>query len=494
MCFSTRYPFCLPKGPYVSLFFRETWFGDHADKQTLRDKIVGTYVVGKYSRPIGVGQIHGPYNFPGVRLIFRQVTKPSEGEAQNDLTFRSPENITTAAWRPIDLVLGVSIPAFLYIFGYALLHFDAIIHRPWIAGPFYFVCWVASFLILLVFAIYVCKKRGFWPLVRPVPATELLKGLLSSFVIALLINIIAGYLVKLLSVAVKMEIIAPKAWQYAKYAPSSTTLVGILIFSFTLGPLVEEVFFRGFLYNALKTRVSLAIAATFQAALFSFWHRYDFLNSFYIFIVGLAFVIVYEKRKNLLAPIFVHGIMNALWAVPLLLLTLNNFHIPAANWDQAMIKPNWIMISPSKQIERQKDGMQQWQYAIDTWGSKGSRQWKKEMNAFNAVCVWFPEDRKACSKARLGMVDIYFYYLKDYRRAIIEADTVLSKYADQKEECAKALTVQGWSYYMLKDFQNSRKVFSKVLNEYKEYKRAFESAQLGFKWLDIVENTRLIVG
>ncbi len=98
-------------------------------------------------------------------------------------------------------------------------------------------------------------------------------------------------------------------------------------------------------------------------------------------------------------------------------------------------------------------------YAISNWGSKGSKEWKKETNAFKAVSLWFPEDREACAKALNGMAAIYFRHLTDYRRGILTARMLEEKYPEQRGQCASALAKMGWSHYMIKEFDKSRKAF-----------------------------------
>jgi len=83
---------------------------------------------------------------------------------------------------------------------------------------------------------------------------------------------------------------------------------------------------------------------------------------------------------------------------------LQNFYIPAETWNEAKANPNWLNASPTEDIKQQKNGTQQRQYAIDTWGSRGSRQWKMEANAFNAVCIWFLKIEQNARKLKLGIV------------------------------------------------------------------------------------------
>ena len=208
------------------------------------------------------------------------------------------------------------------------------------------------------------------------------------------------------------------------------------------------------------------------------------LNTLIVFLGGVGLALAYEKRKTLLSPIFVHIMKNAMFMVPILFLALQNFYIPAKTWSEAKIKPKWLKSNPPKQIERQNNGSEQWQYAIDTWGSKGSKKWKMEVNAFEAVCFWFPEDETSCAKARLSIGTVYSGYLMDQRRAIIEVDKLLSQYPDEKEQIAQALCVKGWAYYMLKDFKCSKECFDKVIDEFKEYDYSYESAKQGIKWLN----------
>jgi membrane protease YdiL (CAAX protease family) len=387
-------------------------------------------------------------------------------------------------WPLKDIFYGFSIPLAFFVIIYTLDHINSIRYRPWIAGPFSIALGISAYIGLFLCSVHICRKRGLWPLVVSMSGFELCKEFIKSLLALLLIMLAVGLVGNLLSMILKTPIEQPKIWQWISYAPNSYVIVTFLIMGFTIAPVVEEIFFRGFFYNALKTRFPIFLAAIIQAVFFSFLHGYELLNAFLVALIGIALAIVYEKRKNLLSPIFVHGIMNAIVIIPILVLTLENFHGSSTTWDEAEVPPKWFETDPPYHIQRKKDGIEQWQYAIDTWGSKGSRQWKIEANAFNAVCTWFPEDRKACAKARLGIITIYNHYLKDYRRAIVETDRLLSEYPEQREECASALSKKGWSYYMLRDFLHSRETFNMVMNDYREYKSAFESSEIGVRWLN----------
>ncbi len=399
-----------------------------------------------------------------------------------------PEQSVPAVWPIKDIFVGLSIPAAYNLLVYMLSDIKILMYRPWLSRPFFYFLYIMYHVTLLLYALFICKKRNFWPLIKPAPPRSLLKLFFKSVGIVFLLNFFTGLLVLIIESLFGIESTVPKGWQAAIYAPNSFILLTTLVLAFTLGPVVEEIFFRGFLYNALKTRVSYKLAAVFQATVFSALHFYDLVNTLIILLWGIFFLVIYEKSKNLLAPIFVHGIKNAFWAVPLIILTLQNFHSPAYTWSEALKRPEWFNTQPAPIIENKERGYKQLEYAINQWGSKGARKWKMAINALNAVCEWFPEDEKACSNAKLQIAEIYYYYLQDFRRAVIEADNLLSNCPEEKRLCAKAMAYKGWAYYMLKDFDNSRREFKRIVKEFKEFKESYDSAQRGLEWLAVVDN------
>ena len=77
-----------------------------------------------------------------------------------------------------------------------------------------------------------------------------------------------------------------------------------------IGPVIEELVFRGLLYRAWEEKwgwlpAMLSSSAIFGAYHGGFWHA---------FVGGLVYTAVYRRTGSLLAPILVHGIYNAsLW-------------------------------------------------------------------------------------------------------------------------------------------------------------------------------------
>ncbi len=91
----------------------------------------------------------------------------------------------------------------------------------------------------------------------------------------------------------------------------NSKLILFLTILFTIVPVAEELFFRGFVYNALSQRFNIYFCALMQAIIFALFHYKNPYNSIYnlisIFLMGIILVITYERRKTLLSPVLVHG-------------------------------------------------------------------------------------------------------------------------------------------------------------------------------------------
>jgi membrane protease YdiL (CAAX protease family) len=94
--------------------------------------------------------------------------------------------------------------------------------------------------------------------------------------------------------------------------PYSVVLVAV--FSTTLGPFMEEMFFRGFLYPVLKRRTGVMTAIVATALPFALMHAAQYGNSWasvmLIFMVGVVLAMVREKKNSLAAAFLVHVAYN----------------------------------------------------------------------------------------------------------------------------------------------------------------------------------------
>ncbi|MBI4387818.1 MAG: CPBP family intramembrane metalloprotease [Candidatus Omnitrophica bacterium] len=137
---------------------------------------------------------------------------------------------------------------------------------------------------------------------------------------------LAAYLAVLPSFLIIMILLAVFS-NLIHYEPPPHPLIGIfveeetrapwlvfysLFLACVLGPIVEEIFFRGFLYPALRKKlgVSLGICAT---ALFFAWIHENLFALLPIFLLGSVLAYLYEKRRNLIPCITLHVVHNSVF-------------------------------------------------------------------------------------------------------------------------------------------------------------------------------------
>lgn len=85
--------------------------------------------------------------------------------------------------------------------------------------------------------------------------------------------------------------------------------IGMFFIIGVIGPVIEELFFRGFAYNCLK-RYSPVFAAVISSLAFSFLHM-NFTQGIAVFFMALVFCWAYEQTGSLWVPILLHEIGRA---------------------------------------------------------------------------------------------------------------------------------------------------------------------------------------
>jgi membrane protease YdiL (CAAX protease family) len=81
------------------------------------------------------------------------------------------------------------------------------------------------------------------------------------------------------------------------------------IFTGVVGPVIEELFFRGFMYNAFKKRIGIFWAMLITSALFASLHT-NVIGFLPIMVLGFVLAYMYEKTGTLVASVTVHMLHN----------------------------------------------------------------------------------------------------------------------------------------------------------------------------------------
>lgn len=89
----------------------------------------------------------------------------------------------------------------------------------------------------------------------------------------------------------------------------------LLIMSILILPLVEEIFFRAYIYNMLKSRYSVKAAYVTTALIFAIMHPSNLLQSLLFFLSSLGLIYAYEKTGMIETSILAHMLWNASWFV-----------------------------------------------------------------------------------------------------------------------------------------------------------------------------------
>lgn len=91
----------------------------------------------------------------------------------------------------------------------------------------------------------------------------------------------------------------------------SSVLLFLTVFVSVLGPIVEEVFFRGFMYSAVRKHTGVLAAAFLSGAIFSMLHT-NIVGFLPIMALGVLLAYLYETTGSLVASISVHILHNSI--------------------------------------------------------------------------------------------------------------------------------------------------------------------------------------
>lgn len=166
-------------------------------------------------------------------------------------------------------------------------------------------------LLLLLFKDFIKKN---WEIFR--------QDLLENIIWVLTIGILAAYLFSYIGEFI-VNLFLPADVREATNQTLVVTMVSsnMLLMTFhavILAPIVEELFFRGLIFNTLRQK-NVFWAHLISAFLFGLLHVYSYIlagdMSEWIKLIpymtaGFAFSYAYEKRQNIITPILLHGIKN----------------------------------------------------------------------------------------------------------------------------------------------------------------------------------------
>ena len=85
-----------------------------------------------------------------------------------------------------------------------------------------------------------------------------------------------------------------------------------------IAPLIEELFFRGFLNNLLRGKVNAFVRMSIVSILFTVIHMpyiHNWIQFIAYLIISIIFFLVYERRRSLFDAILLHSLFNGLLVI-----------------------------------------------------------------------------------------------------------------------------------------------------------------------------------
>jgi uncharacterized protein len=183
-----------------------------------------------------------------------------------------------------------------------------------------------AYLVILAFMFSIVKRvpgQDFWQAIRWNRPGNWSRYLLVGIALAIALQGIAHFLP------------IPKEVPMDRFFKTPAEAWALSLFGITFAPLLEELFFRGFLYPVLVRRLGVTVAVLVTAAGFSLIHAPQLGRAWapvlVIFMVGLALTITRAVTKSVAASLITHMAYNGTLSVLLFIGTDGFRHLERLN-------------------------------------------------------------------------------------------------------------------------------------------------------------------
>ncbi len=164
--------------------------------------------------------------------------------------------------------------------------------------------------IVSVFLVRFAKKKpALADAISPTPYPHPLLAAVGTFLIALSVLTIVGYVWKKGLEALGLDVSEQDAVEIFQQADSPTKLIVFIGLAVIVAPLTEELIFRAGLFRYLRTRVPRWIALLVPAALFAALHS-NLVAFVPLLLLGVLFSLAYERTGRISVTIVAHGLFN----------------------------------------------------------------------------------------------------------------------------------------------------------------------------------------
>ena len=182
-----------------------------------------------------------------------------------------------------------------------------------------------SYVVILGFMYSIVRRdrADFWQAIRWTwprnPGVYLLLGIVLSFSLQAFAHLLP----------------IPKSLPIDQFFRTAREAYLLSIFGVTFAPLLEELFFRGFLYPVLARRLGMGVAVFLTALGFAAIHGAQLMYSWgpvlIIFMVGLALTVVRARTKSVAASLLIHIAYNGTLSILMYVATDGFRHLEKLN-------------------------------------------------------------------------------------------------------------------------------------------------------------------
>jgi membrane protease YdiL (CAAX protease family) len=208
-------------------------------------------------------------------------------------------------WRWSDVMIGLAPDIYLMVAA-------AVINPKWLwVGPRWLWLPMAAVMMAWMFfyPLWIIRRRARLPRL-PRPRTVFVEALFALLGTAVMIFVLGAVFSVLFSLFGDRAITTMPHKSTAA-SPHWYDSLGLKVVALILAPFAEEVFFRGMLYNWLRQRLHVVVAAPVQAMIFGLSHHFGPADTAGVVLIGLGLSLLYEWRKTLVAPVLMHAMVNA---------------------------------------------------------------------------------------------------------------------------------------------------------------------------------------
>lgn len=170
--------------------------------------------------------------------------------------------------------------------------------------------WVARMIPLLLFSPLVIKyilshfaiPRLSW---KGIYSVFISLGIIYTFCVLINVSGFDKWLINITGTPAEQESV-----QYIRKNLTEAAILPMAVSAIVIAPLVEEIFFRGFIFSTLNQRISTPAAAILSGLFFGAIH-FSLAQTITLSIFGVVQCYLYRRTGSILYPILLHTIFNA---------------------------------------------------------------------------------------------------------------------------------------------------------------------------------------